>query len=121
MAVPHRVGPQNPAWGTVDRIARALEWSLWELAKLADELETEDRRPTDKPLRPRDYARAGVYLAHVVEVAAREPCDLRELSTKVGRDPFDDPSRPAQPLRSRSILRACLLGQAFAQFHQLRT
>ena len=47
-------GRQNPAWGTVDRIARALEWSLWELAKLADELETEDRRPTDKPLRPRD-------------------------------------------------------------------
>jgi transcriptional regulator with XRE-family HTH domain len=47
-------GAQNPAWASVDRIARALGWSLWQLAKLADELETEDRRPTDKPLPPRD-------------------------------------------------------------------
>jgi transcriptional regulator with XRE-family HTH domain len=47
-------GRQNPAWGTVDRIARALGWSLWELARHADELETEDRRPTNQPLRPHD-------------------------------------------------------------------
>jgi transcriptional regulator with XRE-family HTH domain len=46
-------GRQNPAWGTADRIARALGWSLWQLAKLADELETEDRRPTNAPLRTR--------------------------------------------------------------------
>lgn len=46
-------GEQNPAWATADRIARALRWSLWQLAKLADELETEDRRPTDEPLPPR--------------------------------------------------------------------
>lgn len=47
-------GRQNPAWGTVDRIARALGWSIAQLAQLADELETEDRRPTNEPLRPRD-------------------------------------------------------------------
>ena len=47
-------GRQNPAWGTVDRIARALEWSIAQLAQLADELETEDRRPTNEPLPPRD-------------------------------------------------------------------
>jgi transcriptional regulator with XRE-family HTH domain len=47
-------GKQNPAWASVDRIARALGWSLWQLAKLADELETEDRRPTNAPLPPRD-------------------------------------------------------------------
>jgi len=27
--------------------------ALWELAKLADELETEDRKPINKPLRRR--------------------------------------------------------------------
>jgi transcriptional regulator with XRE-family HTH domain len=47
-------GRQNPAWGTVDRIARALGWSLAKLAQRAEELETEDRRPTDQPLPPRD-------------------------------------------------------------------
>ncbi len=47
-------GRQNPAWGTVDRIARALGWSIAQLAQLADELETEDRRPTNEPLPPRD-------------------------------------------------------------------
>lgn len=47
-------GRQNPSWGTVDRIARALGLSLWELAKLADELETADRRPTNEPLKSRD-------------------------------------------------------------------
>jgi transcriptional regulator with XRE-family HTH domain len=46
-------GKQNPAWGSVDRIARALGWSLWELAKLSDQLETKDRQPTNRPL-PRD-------------------------------------------------------------------
>jgi transcriptional regulator with XRE-family HTH domain len=47
-------GRQNPAWGTVDRIARALGWSIAQLAQRADELETEDRRPTNEPLPPRD-------------------------------------------------------------------
>ena len=47
-------GRQNPSWGTVDRIARALGWSVAQLAQLADELETEDRRPTNAPLRPRN-------------------------------------------------------------------
>jgi transcriptional regulator with XRE-family HTH domain len=47
-------GSANPTWDVADRIARALGCSLWELAKLADELETEDRRPTDEPLPPRD-------------------------------------------------------------------
>lgn len=47
-------GRQNPAWASVDRIARALHCSLWELAQRADELETADRRPTDEPLPPRD-------------------------------------------------------------------
>jgi transcriptional regulator with XRE-family HTH domain len=45
-------GRQNPSWGTVDRIARALGWTTWQLAEFADRLETEDRRPTDKPLPP---------------------------------------------------------------------
>jgi transcriptional regulator with XRE-family HTH domain len=44
-------GRQNPSWATIDRIARALGWPTWRLAKLADELETADRRPTDRPLR----------------------------------------------------------------------
>jgi transcriptional regulator with XRE-family HTH domain len=47
-------GRQNPSWATVDRIARALSWSLWELARRADELETEERRPTNAPLSSRD-------------------------------------------------------------------
>jgi transcriptional regulator with XRE-family HTH domain len=46
-------GTANPTWDVADRIARALGWSLAELAKFADELETEDRRPTDAPLRLR--------------------------------------------------------------------
>jgi transcriptional regulator with XRE-family HTH domain len=45
-------GTANPSWDVVDRIARALGWSLVKLAELADELETEDRRPTDEPLAP---------------------------------------------------------------------
>jgi transcriptional regulator with XRE-family HTH domain len=47
-------GRQNPAWGTVDRVARALGWSIAQLAQRADELETEDRRPTNQPLPVRD-------------------------------------------------------------------
>jgi putative transcriptional regulator len=47
-------GRSNPTWQVIDRIARALGWSLWRLAKLADELETEDRRPTNVPLPPPD-------------------------------------------------------------------
>jgi len=47
-------GKQNPAWGSIDRIARALGWSLWELAKLADDLETKDRQPTNRPLPQED-------------------------------------------------------------------
>ncbi len=47
-------GTANPTWDVADRIARALGWSLAKLAQRADELETEDRRPTDKPLPPRD-------------------------------------------------------------------
>ncbi len=43
-------GRGNPRADVLDRIARGLGWSMWELAKLADELETEDRRPTDRPL-----------------------------------------------------------------------
>ena len=47
-------GTANPTWDVVDRIARALGWSIAQLAQLADELETEDRRPTDEPLPPRE-------------------------------------------------------------------
>lgn len=43
-------GVANPSWDVVDRIARALGWPLWRLARLAEELETEERRPTDEPL-----------------------------------------------------------------------
>jgi transcriptional regulator with XRE-family HTH domain len=44
-------GKANPTGDTIDRIARALGLAHWELAKLADKLETKDRRPTNKPLR----------------------------------------------------------------------
>jgi transcriptional regulator with XRE-family HTH domain len=47
-------GTANPTWNVTDRIARALGWSLAKLALRADELETDDRRPTDEPLRSRD-------------------------------------------------------------------
>jgi DNA-binding XRE family transcriptional regulator len=43
-------GVGNPTWHVADCIARALGWSLAELACSADALETEDRRPTDQPL-----------------------------------------------------------------------
>ncbi len=32
----------NPSYGLVERIAKALDWELWELAKQAQELETRD-------------------------------------------------------------------------------
>ena len=35
----------NPSYGLVDRIAKALGWELWELAKRASELETSGHRP----------------------------------------------------------------------------
>jgi transcriptional regulator with XRE-family HTH domain len=43
-------GTGNPRTDVLDRIARGLGWPMWRLAKLADGLETEDRRPTDEPL-----------------------------------------------------------------------
>jgi len=43
-------GRGNPRADVLDRIARGLGWPMWRLAKLADELETADRRPTDRPL-----------------------------------------------------------------------
>jgi transcriptional regulator with XRE-family HTH domain len=45
-------GRTNPAYGTVDRIARALAWPMSRLVALAESIETEDRRPLDRPLRP---------------------------------------------------------------------
>lgn len=44
-------GTGNPTWHVADSIARALGWSLAELAQHTDELETKDRRPTNQPLR----------------------------------------------------------------------
>jgi transcriptional regulator with XRE-family HTH domain len=46
-------GIANPTWDVVDRTARALGLALHELAQRADELETKDRRPTNRRL-PRD-------------------------------------------------------------------
>jgi transcriptional regulator with XRE-family HTH domain len=46
-------GTGNPTWHNADTIARALGWSLAELAQQADDLERKDRRPTNKPLRQR--------------------------------------------------------------------
>jgi len=42
----------NPAYGTVDRIARALGWPMSSLVTLAESVETENRKPLDQPLRP---------------------------------------------------------------------
>ena len=44
-------GIANPTWDVVDRIARALGLALYELAHRAAELETSDRRPTNRPRR----------------------------------------------------------------------
>ena len=49
-------GIANPTWDVADRIARALGLALHELAQRTDELETNDRRPTNQPL-PRDSHR----------------------------------------------------------------
>jgi transcriptional regulator with XRE-family HTH domain len=43
-------GIANPTWDVADRIARVLRLALHELARRADELETSDRRPTNRPL-----------------------------------------------------------------------
>ena len=42
-------GIANPTWDVADRIARALGLALHELAQRAAELETSDRRPTNRP------------------------------------------------------------------------
>jgi transcriptional regulator with XRE-family HTH domain len=44
-------GRTNPAYGTVDRIARALGWPLSRLVALAESVETEERKTLDQPLR----------------------------------------------------------------------
>jgi transcriptional regulator with XRE-family HTH domain len=44
-------GRTNPAYGTVDRIARALAWPMSSLVALAESIETDDRKPLDQPLR----------------------------------------------------------------------
>jgi transcriptional regulator with XRE-family HTH domain len=44
-------GIANPTWDVADRVSRALGLSLYELARMADELETTDRRPTNRPYR----------------------------------------------------------------------
>jgi len=44
-------GIANPTWDAADHVARALGLALHELARQADELETENRRPTNEPLR----------------------------------------------------------------------
>lgn len=44
-------GIANPTWDVADRVSRALGLALYELARRADELETQDRRPTNQPLR----------------------------------------------------------------------
>jgi transcriptional regulator with XRE-family HTH domain len=49
-------GHANPAYGTVDRIARALAWPMSRLVAFAESIETENRKPLDQPLsteRPR--------------------------------------------------------------------
>jgi transcriptional regulator with XRE-family HTH domain len=47
-------GTSNPTWDVADRVARALGLALHELARMADELETADHRPTNRPLGQRD-------------------------------------------------------------------
>jgi transcriptional regulator with XRE-family HTH domain len=44
-------GRTNPAYGTVDRLARALAWPLSKLVTFAESIETEDRKPLDRLLR----------------------------------------------------------------------
>jgi transcriptional regulator with XRE-family HTH domain len=45
-------GRANPAYGTVNRIARALGLKHSELVALAESIETTDRRPLDQPVEP---------------------------------------------------------------------
>lgn len=45
-------GRTNLAYGTVDRIARALGWRLSELVVLAESIETSNRKPLHVPLPP---------------------------------------------------------------------
>jgi DNA-binding XRE family transcriptional regulator len=47
-------GKGNPSWHVADCIARALDWSIADLATQTEQLETADRRPTDAPLDSRD-------------------------------------------------------------------
>jgi transcriptional regulator with XRE-family HTH domain len=47
-------GTANPSMHVIDCIARALGLAHWEIAKQADELETQDRRPTNRPLKELD-------------------------------------------------------------------
>jgi transcriptional regulator with XRE-family HTH domain len=51
-------GRTNPAYGTVDAIARALAWPLSQLVALAEAVETSDRKPLDHPLRREHPRRA---------------------------------------------------------------
>jgi transcriptional regulator with XRE-family HTH domain len=44
-------GRANPAYGTVDRLARALSLPLSELVLLAESVETKGRKPLNRPLR----------------------------------------------------------------------
>jgi ribosome-binding protein aMBF1 (putative translation factor) len=44
-------GRTNPAYGTVDRLARALGWPMSRLVALAESVETKERKPLDQPLR----------------------------------------------------------------------
>lgn len=46
-------GRTNPAYGTVDGLARALAWPLSWLVTLVESVETEGRKPLDRPLRDR--------------------------------------------------------------------
>jgi transcriptional regulator with XRE-family HTH domain len=46
-------GRSNPGYGAVNQIARLLGLRLSELVALAESIETADRRPLDRPLRPK--------------------------------------------------------------------
>jgi hypothetical protein len=48
----------------------------------------------------------GGKLAHVVDVAARQPCHLRELGTEVGGETVDDLGAPTLVLLAREDLPA---------------
>jgi DNA-binding XRE family transcriptional regulator len=48
-------GNANPSWHVADCIARALGWSIADLARQTETLETADRRPTNRPLDARSH------------------------------------------------------------------